>query len=255
MKTGQRSRGVVAMSVRLPKQRQMTVRGVAEALGCVPETVKEHVRKIYPDLMKNGYTTYLTEAQVTAVLESMKAGQAYAHHVSGGDVATYNSGIVGAETGQSLEFQLALIERKAHELWKRKAIEQERRAIRAENELHTTQALLAEMKTGLEAIIQRVAGAAGPVPKRKRGKRLSAEPCLEISGEKNPNAKLTEAEVREIKIALASGESTGALARKYGVAKPTICHIKTGRLWSWLQVELSDNSQPARPQEAEALLA
>jgi hypothetical protein len=66
----------------------------------------------------------------------------------------------GTETEMSLDLQLALTERKAHELWKRKALEQEGRAVRAEQQLLATQALLAERETGLE-MIQRIAEAGG----------------------------------------------------------------------------------------------
>lgn len=45
----------------------MTVRQVAEVLQVNPETVKTYIREIFPDLMSNGKTTYLNEAQVTAI--------------------------------------------------------------------------------------------------------------------------------------------------------------------------------------------
>ncbi|MCL2556901.1 MAG: hypothetical protein FWE09_00320 [Treponema sp.] len=76
---------------------RMTVREAAEALGCNPETIKGHVRELFPELMKNGLTTYLTEAQMTAVLESMKTS------VSSGTLANLQSEIAGAETAQSYE--------------------------------------------------------------------------------------------------------------------------------------------------------
>ena len=214
---------------------RMSIREVAGQLGCTPETVKEHIRKIYPDLMKNGCTTYLNEAQVTVLLESMKA--ANRRYDSSRRNPTYNNIVVGTTTPLSNEFRLAMLYKRDAEIMREAAaLERELREA-AERSLWATQALLAEMKTGLEATIRRIAGPAGPVPKRKRGKRLSAEPHLEISGEKNPNAKLTEANVREMKIALANGESTKSLAKKYGVSKSAICHIKMGRLWSWLPLK------------------
>lgn len=45
----------------------MTVRQVAEVLQVNPETVKTYIREIFPELMSNGKTTYLNEAQVTAI--------------------------------------------------------------------------------------------------------------------------------------------------------------------------------------------
>ena len=68
----------------------------------------------------------------------------------------------GIETGHSLDFQLALAERKAHELWKRKAVEQEKRADCAEMKLLAAQNLLVERETGL-SVIQRIAEAGGLV--------------------------------------------------------------------------------------------
>jgi len=142
--------------------RRMTVREAAKVLGCNPETVKRHIRELWPNLMQNGVTTYLNEAHITVLLEKIKQGQAYAHNVSGGDVAAYKSGIAGIETSQSLDLQLALVARKAHELWKRKALEQEARAVRAELELITTKSLLTERETGLSTY-QRIAESGGLV--------------------------------------------------------------------------------------------
>jgi phage antirepressor YoqD-like protein len=55
--------------------RRMTVREVAEALGITDEAIKWHIRKLYPDLMRNGVTTYLNEAQVTAVKNQIGTGR------------------------------------------------------------------------------------------------------------------------------------------------------------------------------------
>jgi len=51
--------------------RRMTVREVAEILGCDPEAIKKHVRELFPSLMQNGVTTYLTEEQITAIKQRM----------------------------------------------------------------------------------------------------------------------------------------------------------------------------------------
>ncbi|GHU82775.1 hypothetical protein FACS189468_7320 [Spirochaetia bacterium] len=47
--------------------KRMTVKEVADTLGLSPDTVKISIRELFPDLMQNGKTTYLNEAQVTAV--------------------------------------------------------------------------------------------------------------------------------------------------------------------------------------------
>jgi len=49
------------------------------------------------------------------------------------------------------------------------------------------------------------------------------------------HAKLTEAQVREIKTALASGEIQRVLAEKYGVDQSVISNIKRGKAWKHLQ--------------------
>jgi len=48
-------------------ERRMTVREVAEALGYDPRTIQLKVKELFPDLVKERETTYLDEAQVTAV--------------------------------------------------------------------------------------------------------------------------------------------------------------------------------------------
>lgn len=50
-------------------------------------------------------------------------------------------------------------------------------------------------------------------------------------GERNGHAKLSEDQVREIR---ASTESTGALAKRFGVTHGMIGHIRHRRAWKWL---------------------
>lgn len=88
----------------------MSVKEVAERLGCHSETVKKHIRELFPAILRNGKTTYLTEAQATVVLEHMKRANEDTRN------NTYNSRIAGAETTQSLYLQAALMERKAKEV-------------------------------------------------------------------------------------------------------------------------------------------
>jgi len=56
-------------------------------------------------------------------------------------------------------------------------------------------------------------------------------------GENSPTAKLTEADVREIKTALANGGTCASLARNYGVNRTAISLIKHGKTWAWLKIE------------------
>jgi phage antirepressor YoqD-like protein len=57
------------------EEQHMTVREVAEALGIDDSTIRHHIRKLYPTLMKNGKTTYLNEKQVTAIKNLIGSGR------------------------------------------------------------------------------------------------------------------------------------------------------------------------------------
>jgi phage antirepressor YoqD-like protein len=50
----------------------MTVREVAEVLGVTDEAIKKHIRELWPDLMRERITTYLTEEQVTEIKQKMR---------------------------------------------------------------------------------------------------------------------------------------------------------------------------------------
>jgi phage antirepressor YoqD-like protein len=52
--------------------RRMTVREVSEALGVDPEAIKKHARELFPEILRNGYTTYLNERQVTEIKRRMR---------------------------------------------------------------------------------------------------------------------------------------------------------------------------------------
>lgn len=51
----------------LATEKTMTVKEVACALGVSTDLIKKRIREIFPDLMKNGKMTYLTQAQATAI--------------------------------------------------------------------------------------------------------------------------------------------------------------------------------------------
>jgi phage antirepressor YoqD-like protein len=51
--------------------RTMTVREVADVFGVTPEAIKKHVRELYPETIKNGVQTSLTEGQVTEIKRRM----------------------------------------------------------------------------------------------------------------------------------------------------------------------------------------
>ena len=61
----------------------------------------------------------------------------------------------------------------------------------------------------------------------RRGRR----PGGQARGERVATAKLTEAQVREIRRRLADGMSQSALAREFGVVHQLVNHIAHGRIW------------------------
>lgn len=75
---------------------------------------------------------------------------------------------------------------------------------------------------------QRNGRARAATPSRPRVQRPST------SGERNPRAKLTAAQVLQIRTALAGGELERALAARFGVRQGTISRIKLRRSWQSL---------------------
>ena len=64
-------------------------------------------------------------------------------------------------------------------------------------------------------------------------------PVLNTQGEKNGFAKLTEAQVIEIKQLLADGKSTQkTIGSQFNISKSTVKDIKSGRRWSYLNSPL-----------------
>lgn len=61
----------------------------------------------------------------------------------------------------------------------------------------------------------------------------SAEPAVRgpNQGERNPAAKLTEAQVRAIRAAVAAGGTLRHVARAFGVSERTARHIVRGTTW------------------------
>jgi phage antirepressor YoqD-like protein len=56
----------------LSTERKMTVKEVSGILGITSETVNYWIRKLYPDIIENGKTTYLSEFQVTRIKENIR---------------------------------------------------------------------------------------------------------------------------------------------------------------------------------------
>jgi transposase-like protein len=88
----------------------VTVQELARRLGCNPETVKGHVRELFPGLMRNGKATLLNEKQVTIILEKMK------QPVSSGTAANLQSQIAGTETALTPALRLEMLYRQIDEI-------------------------------------------------------------------------------------------------------------------------------------------
>lgn len=52
-------------------ERRMTVREVAEALGTAESTIRNKAAELFPEVVRNGVTTYLDQEQVTALKQSL----------------------------------------------------------------------------------------------------------------------------------------------------------------------------------------
>ena len=57
----------------LTTEKTMTVREVAEALGVSTDTIKNCIRRIMPNKMANGKTTYLNEVEVATISKELKS--------------------------------------------------------------------------------------------------------------------------------------------------------------------------------------
>lgn len=55
----------------------MTVREVAEAMGVSYDTIKNCIRRIMPNKMQHGKTTYLNEKEVTCISKELKNNTDY----------------------------------------------------------------------------------------------------------------------------------------------------------------------------------
>jgi DNA-binding Lrp family transcriptional regulator len=131
----------------------MTVREVAAQLSCSPETVKRHIRELFPGLMQTGKTTYLDEKQVTIILEKMK--QTASHYDSSGRNPTYNNLLPVTETTLSSALKLEMLYRQIDEI---KTAE----IARLNADLAAAQRLLDAHTAGLETI-RRIAESGGLV--------------------------------------------------------------------------------------------
>ena len=74
------------------------------------------------------------------------------------------------------------------------------------------------------------------IVRRKAWQHLPPETDTDVvpgaKGERNSQAKLTAATVRELRALAADGHSQAQLARRFGVGKTTVEAVLTGRTWA-----------------------
>jgi DNA-binding transcriptional MerR regulator len=143
--------------------KKYTARELAAQFGCSLSTIHAHATKIF-GAGKNGKRREFDEAQVTAILESIKTQQA-----DNPTARTLQMDLEGTETPLTLDLQIALAEKaekelaqKTRDLWKRKALAEKARADSAELELCKERTLRGARESGLE-FYQRAAESAGLV--------------------------------------------------------------------------------------------
>jgi hypothetical protein len=86
---------------------------VADTLRCNPETVKAHIRELFPGLMRNGKATLLDEKQITVILESIK--KSTSEH-RGLESINLQRSVVGIETTKSRALRLEMLYRQIDEI-------------------------------------------------------------------------------------------------------------------------------------------
>jgi len=83
--------------VSLFNEKTMTVKEIAQAMGVSTDTVKNCIRRIMPQKMQNGKTTYLNEIEVSAISKELKSNTQVTNQL------TYEAGSQVKNTTTELE--------------------------------------------------------------------------------------------------------------------------------------------------------
>jgi phage antirepressor YoqD-like protein/transposase len=73
---------LTAVNLTTVTEKMMTVREVAMAMGVSTDTVKNCIRRIMPDKMQNGKTTFLNEAEVACISKELKCNGQVLNHLT-----------------------------------------------------------------------------------------------------------------------------------------------------------------------------
>jgi len=147
--------------------RRMTLKEVAEATGASYSTVAAYAQRA--GWTQNGKITLLNEAQVTVILEAMKAKETGAGFHKKETGSTFHNVIEGVETAHSRAVRIAVLTQKQREIDQQIQAELQAEIVelRAKNKslannLQATENLLTERETGLSTY-QRIAESRGLV--------------------------------------------------------------------------------------------
>ncbi len=100
------SRQIDSISTELtPKETFMTIKEVSSILNVTPEAIKKHIRVLYPNLLKNGIETKLTEAQVTEVKSKMLPTTSVVGSVTSIDIERMTLQVIEYHRNKVLELQ------------------------------------------------------------------------------------------------------------------------------------------------------
>lgn len=84
----------------------------------------------------------------------------------------------------------------------------------------------------------------------KKGRHRATRHPESVRGERNPTAKLTEEQVRQIRSELAAGAFQRDLALKYGVSQATIARARSGECWSCVDgADITDGRSSERSRD------
>lgn len=73
-------------------------------------------------------------------------------------------------------------------------------------------------------------------PKSRQQHAADTEPYEHPRGTENGQSRLTPQQVREIRTMISGGVPPLQIARIFGVSRPAVHHIKSGRTWKWLEL-------------------
>lgn len=85
------------------KEKFMTVAEVASALGTSKDTIKNCIRRIFPDKMQHGKQTLLSEGEVACISKELKNNDSFKSHVTHEVTSSVENSVTEAELLANIE--------------------------------------------------------------------------------------------------------------------------------------------------------